>query len=91
MSIREIYETDFDEHRAATTHQTKRCPECDGVVRTNSRETACEDCGLVLDEQRIDHGPEWRPFETAERERTGCPTHRTAPRPGVVDGDRSET
>ncbi|MWG35379.1 transcription initiation factor IIB [Halomarina oriensis] len=73
MSIREIYETGFDEHREATTQQTKRCPECDGVVRTNCRETVCEDCGLVLDEQRIDRGPEWRPFDAAERERTGAP------------------
>jgi transcription initiation factor TFIIB len=73
MSIREIYETGFDEHRAATTHQTKRCPECDGVVRTNSRETVCEDCGLVLDDQRVDRGPEWRAFDSEKRERTGAP------------------
>ncbi|MWG35027.1 transcription initiation factor IIB [Halomarina oriensis] len=73
MSIREIYETGFDEHREATTHQTKRCPECDGVVRTTTQETVCEDCGLILDEQHIDRGPEWRPFDSAERERTGAP------------------
>jgi len=73
MSIRDIYETGFDEHREATTQHTRGCPECDGMVRTNSRETVCEDCGLILDEQRVDRGPEWRPFDSEERERTGAP------------------
>jgi len=73
MSIRDIYQTGFDEHRAATTQHTRECPECDGVVRTTTQETVCEDCGLIIDEQRVDHGPEWRPFETEERERTGAP------------------
>jgi len=73
MSIRDIYQTGFDEHREATTQHTQRCPECDGVVRTTTQETACEDCGLIIDDERVDRGPEWRPFETAERERTGAP------------------
>ncbi|MFC5974004.1 transcription initiation factor IIB family protein [Halomarina salina] len=73
MSIRDIYQTGFDEHREATTQYTQRCPECDGVVRTTTQETVCEDCGLILDGQRVDRGPEWRPFETEERERTGAP------------------
>ncbi|RDZ36098.1 transcription initiation factor IIB, partial [Haloferax sp. Atlit-19N] len=34
---------------------------------------ACEDCGLVIDEQRIDHGPEWRTYDDEEHERTGAP------------------
>jgi transcription initiation factor TFIIB len=49
------------------------CPECDGPPIPGETETICEDCGLVLDEYAIDHGPEWRPFEVAERERTGPP------------------
>ncbi|MWG33784.1 transcription initiation factor IIB [Halomarina oriensis] len=73
MSTRDIYQTGFDEHREATNQYTKSCPECDGVVRTTSQETVCEDCGLILDEQHIDRGPEWRPFDSAERERTGAP------------------
>ncbi len=39
---------------------------------TNAVETVCEDCGLVIDEQRIDHGPEWRAYDD-ECERTGAP------------------
>ena len=49
------------------------CPECGGRVRSDGGETICADCGLVLDAQPIDTGPEWRPFDTDERERTGAP------------------
>jgi len=52
---------------------TNPCPECDGRVTTNSVETICEDCGLVIDEQRIDHGPEWRTHDQDQRKRTGAP------------------
>jgi transcription initiation factor TFIIB len=35
------------------------CPECDGqVVFTAEQEYTCEDCGLVVDENNIDRGPE---------------------------------
>ena len=72
MATREIYETTFDED---VPNANTACPECDGRVRTNTVETICEDCGLVIDEQQIDHGPEWRSFEDDEEppERTGAP------------------
>ena len=72
MATREIYETTFDED-VQTDAESNQCPECDGRVTTNAIETVCEDCGLVIDEQRIDHGPEWRTFDEDERERTGAP------------------
>jgi len=72
MATKEIYETTFDED-VQTDSSAKQCPECDGRVTTNAVETVCEDCGLVVDEQRIDHGPEWRAFDEDERERTGAP------------------
>jgi transcription initiation factor TFIIB len=40
-------------------------------------ETVCGDCGLVLYEQMLDKGPEWRAFtqeEKASRSRVGVPT-----------------
>jgi len=40
-------------------------------------ETVCEDCGLVVEEDAIDHGPEWRAFDSAEKDqksRVGAPT-----------------
>ncbi|WP_254547331.1 transcription initiation factor IIB [Halomarina pelagica] len=72
MATRHIYETGFDED--ASTGNTP-CPECGGQVRTNRVETVCEDCGLVIDEQTIDYGPEWRSFEDDEEtpNRSGAP------------------
>lgn len=55
------------------------CPECDGqVIRDDEHgETTCEECGLVLDEESIDRGPEWRAFHSGEKDeksRVGAPT-----------------
>ena len=68
MAIRDIYETGFDED-VPTESSANQCPECDGRVTTNAVDPVCEDCGLVIDEQRIDHGPEWRAYDEDERER----------------------
>jgi len=54
------------------------CPECSGRLNTEGTETVCGQCGLVVDEYRIDHGPEWRSFadDDTNPERTGAPlTH----------------
>jgi transcription initiation factor TFIIB len=59
--------------------ETVKCPECGSthLSRDFSRaELVCEDCGLVIDEDLIDHGPEWRAFDSDQREkraRTGAP------------------
>ena len=55
------------------------CPECDGQLREGDRETVCVSCGLVVDEDNIDRGPEWRSFADDEtnRERTGAPLTRS--------------
>jgi transcription initiation factor TFIIB len=71
MATRDIYEDGFDEDVPNET--TTPCPECSGHVSTNSRETMCEDCGLVLDEHRIDYGPEWYGDEEGTHVRTGSP------------------
>ena len=61
--------------------EESRCPECGGpVIYTPDRaETVCEECGLVIDGESIDRGPEWRAFDSAERDersRVGAPmTH----------------
>ena len=55
------------------------CPECGSthISRDYSRaELVCNDCGFVIDEDLIDHGPEWRAFDSEQREkraRTGAP------------------
>ena len=55
------------------------CPECSGRLRTGKTETRCEECGLVVAEDAIDRGPEWRSFadEDVDRRRTGAPLTRS--------------
>ncbi|MFB6070339.1 MAG: transcription initiation factor IIB family protein [Halanaeroarchaeum sp.] len=54
------------------------CPECAGSLRTDRTETVCQNCGLVVAEDRIDRGPEWRSFaDGPNRERTGAPLTRS--------------
>ena len=64
------------------THQplADKCPECTSknlIHDYDTGETICGDCGLVLYEQMLDKGPEWRAFtqeEKASRSRVGMPT-----------------
>jgi transcription initiation factor TFIIB len=58
---------------------SRQCPDCAGaVVRDGERgERVCEDCGLVVEADEIDRGPEWRAFDASERDeksRVGAPT-----------------
>lgn len=54
-----------------------KCPECHSpnlIHDYDTGETACGDCGLVLYEQMMDRGPEWRAFtqeEKSSRSRVG--------------------
>ncbi|MFB6128682.1 MAG: transcription initiation factor IIB family protein [Halorhabdus sp.] len=54
------------------------CPECDGELTIEGREAICTECGLVVDESRIDYGPEWRSFDDdrEDKRRTGPPVSR---------------
>jgi len=57
-----------------------KCIECGStslIHDYDTGETVCANCGLVLHEQMIDKGPEWRAFTQEEREsrsRVGMPT-----------------
>jgi len=59
--------------------ETVNCPECGSTYlsRDQSRaELVCPSCGLVIDEDLIDYGPEWRSFDSDQREkrsRVGAP------------------
>ena len=78
MSITEVKLT----KEVSKTHQrlADKCPECASknlVHDYDTGETICGDCGLVLYEQMLDKGPEWRAFtqeEKASRSRVGMPT-----------------
>jgi transcription initiation factor TFIIB len=59
--------------------ETIKCPKCGNTHLTKDyshAELVCEKCGLVIDAEIIDHGPEWRVFDNEQRDkktRTGSP------------------
>jgi transcription initiation factor TFIIB len=59
--------------------ETLKCPKCNNTHLTKDysrAELVCEKCGLVIDADIIDHGPEWRAFDREQRDkktRTGSP------------------
>ncbi len=59
--------------------ETTKCSECgsEHLIRDYERgELVCGDCGIVISDQIIDQGPEWRAFDSAQNEqraRTGAP------------------
>ena len=57
----------------STTRHT--CPECDSLVRKQNRESVCTQCGLIIAEDNLDRGPEWRSFDddASDPKRTGAP------------------
>lgn len=70
---------DSKKKKRPTVEEITRCPECGStnIRRDYSRgELVCEDCGLVIDENIVDMGPEWRAFDAEQKEkraRTGAP------------------
>lgn len=69
--------SDSETTSSETTQST--CPECDGTIiqDTTQGEEVCDDCGLVVDDTHVDRGPEWRAFDSKERNsksRVGSPT-----------------
>jgi transcription initiation factor TFIIB len=61
--------------------ESETCPECDSErLVASGDELLCDDCGLVVEADMIDRGPEWRAFNQGEREsksRVGAPTTQT--------------
>src|SRR2546429_3884185 len=62
--------------------EVTRCPECNSGHLSfdyERGELICEECGLVLNDQMIDQGPEWRAVDVGQgekRARTRAPmTH----------------
>ena len=74
-----------DENTSDENEQTvsgDACPECGGNIVTDTQrgEAVCDDCGLVVEKDKIDHGPEWRSFrdsESGSRSRVGSPMTET--------------
>ncbi|WP_330630778.1 transcription initiation factor IIB [Halocatena halophila] len=58
------------------------CPHCgEGITADPKRgEAVCTGCGTVVDDETVDHGPEWTAYSAAEYQeiaRTGSPTSPT--------------
>src|SRR6056297_1107911 len=76
-------DTDQEEREESSENTGQQtCPECESesISTDGSGELICEDCGLVIDSQSIDRGPEWRAFNHQERQsksRVGAPTTQT--------------
>ncbi|VVB66334.1 Transcription initiation factor IIB [Candidatus Gugararchaeum adminiculabundum] len=67
-----------------------KCPECGSLklIRDYEKgEVACSQCGLVVAENIADEGPEWRAFDSEQREkraRGGAPIKYMRPNKGLV-------
>ena len=71
-----------EQERTDEEETTDGCPECGGLVVQDEEhgESVCADCGLVVEEDGIDRGPEWRAFDSKEKDeksRVGAPTTNT--------------
>ena len=68
-----------DNKKQNEVEETIKCPKCGNTHLTKDysrAEIVCEKCGLVIDADIIDQGPEWRAFDSEQREkktRTGSP------------------
>jgi transcription initiation factor TFIIB len=67
-----------------------KCPSCgstDLLFDSERGELVCNNCGLVIEENATDTGPEWRAFDADQRNaraRTGAPIKYTKPNRGLV-------
>ncbi len=64
------------------TPSRQACPHCGATVVADPHrgETVCTECGTVVEEEAVDHGPEWTAYssrEYAQVARTGGPTSMT--------------
>lgn len=71
MSTTDLYTTGFYKENGKTIAATS-CTECTGSLHTYGGEINSTECGLIDDEDWLDHGSERRLFDE-ETERTGAP------------------
>ncbi|WP_436927212.1 transcription initiation factor IIB [Halosimplex amylolyticum] len=78
-SEREGEESEAERDETGGERERNECPECGaaGITDEKRGETVCRDCGVVLEEDVVDRGPEWRSFDArdkAQKSRVGSPT-----------------
>lgn len=73
------HEQERSTEQTATQTQQNQCPECNAeqlAYSADQNELVCQNCGLILEESHLDHGPEWRAFNQAQKDaksRVGSP------------------
>jgi transcription initiation factor TFIIB len=72
-------EVERTEEREGERTDEQVCPECSGKLASDEKhgESVCQECGLVVEADAIDPGPEWRAFDAQKRDeksRVGAPT-----------------
>lgn len=76
-------EEEDETEQSDTEIGTTTCSGCGSekmIKRSNRGERVCEECGLVVEDELVDSGPEWRAFnhqERQEKSRVGAPTTNT--------------
>lgn len=77
-------------HGSKVAGKTSRCPSCgssDVIYDSEKGELVCNACGLVIEDNVTDTGPEWRAFDADQRNsraRTGAPIKYMKPNKGLV-------
>jgi len=79
LTTREAGRTETETAEETEETDPLACPECgaEGVRDESHGETVCTECGVVLEDDLVDRGPEWRAFDASERDeksRVGAPT-----------------
>lgn len=72
-----VSEEEEQDDESQTNEKVTACPECGGNVIYEGGERLCDECGLVIEDDNIDRGPEWRAFDHEEqnqKSRVGSPT-----------------
>ena len=81
MEVRENSERTSRRRRKepSETEKQTECPQCgstDLIGDYERAEVVCANCGLVIDDNLVDMGPEWRAFDHEQRDkrtRVGAP------------------
>ena len=76
--------------KTVAMHKITNCPDCGSPDLSKDYERGelvCDRCGLVVEDNLIDSGPEWRAFDSDQRDkraRTGAPVRFTKPNKGLA-------
>ena len=85
------------ENREIKLEEIDTCPECNSarIAQDYERgELVCKQCGLVIEDRYIDHGPEWRAYNQEEWNklaRTGTPIKDSSDLPTVISWKNTDS